>query len=132
MKAKKKHKKQSTGKRPHKSPHKSAGRDAKGHFVHGNKVGKRFGEGQPTDRGGRPEGPTLSEALRRAWMKLDKGGRSQVELFAENVVDQAVQGDLKAGQFAADRAFGPLETVAQVNVRNADKQVEYVNDWRKS
>jgi hypothetical protein len=93
--------------------------------------GRKFGQGQPVDHGGRPEGPSLNDALRRAWARKVQG-QLAVDVFADKVVDMALNGEgadaLKAGQFAADRAFG----LPQQNVKVDDgvTRFEYLNDWR--
>jgi hypothetical protein len=106
-------------------------RQAGGRFGAGNHMGKRFGEGQPTDLGGRPPGPSLNESLRKAWERKVQG-RLAVDVFAEKVITMALDGEgadaLKAGQFAADRAFGVPQQ--SVKVDDGVARIQYLNDWR--
>jgi malate synthase len=76
-------------------------RDQRGKFAHGNHLGKRFGDGQPTDLGGRPAVTVRSVARQMGMEQVRLNGKEVVTKLHDivsMVLEKAQQGDLRAAK----------------------------------
>lgn len=104
-------------------------RDARGKFAPGNHAGKRFGEGQPTDRGGRPPETFRSIALRLAEQIPEGYGITAREMAVKAQYTKAItHGDTRAFVALVELCEGKN---VNVNVNDGVTRIEYVNDWRE-
>ena len=76
---------------------------------------KPFKKGQSGNPKGRPKrAKCIPDILRKITSKKGKGGSTKLDLILNNVVDNAIKGDVWSIQFIADRMEGkPAQVIQQ-------------------
>lgn len=101
------------------------GRDAKGKFVKGNKIGNN-NHSSP----GRPK-----KAREERYYQITQSACTFADwkLIVKKAVSQAIRGDSAARKFLADYLLGPPPKELRITGARGDALlIEYVNDWRNS
>ena len=95
---------------------KTGGKDSKGRFVAGNKLGK-----------GRPKKDLCaSDLIRAKGDSIAEDGRSELQIIIDKLYQKAKGGDLRAIEMIFDRLEGKPTQMANVNFNNPVSSVQLV------
>lgn len=92
-------------------------------------MGKRFQPGQSGNPHGRPKGPSLTTALKRAIKRVDpETKRKYLDLLADALIAQAIDGNRRASAAAMREIWARLDgpTRQELDVTSAGSAVGYV------